>query len=150
MLAITLHEPWATLIARGDKAIETRGWTTRYRGPLAIHASKSDKYVDMWPDLWFDADRNAPVPPPPSYWPHGEVIAIVDLVGVQPTESLKPSAKEKAFGDFSPGRFGWLLQNVRPVVPGVMCRGMRMLWMVPSETKQELKARLCEVAGGGR
>src|SRR5579885_3051649 len=36
--ALTLHEPWATLIARGLKEVETRDWYTSYRGPLAIHA----------------------------------------------------------------------------------------------------------------
>lgn len=40
MKAITLTQPWATLVAIGAKRIETRSWATRYRGPLAIHAAK--------------------------------------------------------------------------------------------------------------
>src|SRR3990167_3828953 len=40
MKAITLTQPWATLVALGHKRIETRSWTTSYRGPLAIHAAK--------------------------------------------------------------------------------------------------------------
>ena len=36
--ALTLHQPWASLIALGVKTIETRSWSTPYRGPLAIHA----------------------------------------------------------------------------------------------------------------
>lgn len=39
MKALTLHEPYASLIAAGIKTIETRGWSTKYRGPLAIHAA---------------------------------------------------------------------------------------------------------------
>jgi hypothetical protein len=35
---LTLHQPWASLIALGVKTIETRSWSTKYRGPLAIHA----------------------------------------------------------------------------------------------------------------
>lgn len=38
MRAITLWQPWASLIAIGAKTIETRSWSTAYRGPLAIHA----------------------------------------------------------------------------------------------------------------
>ena len=38
MKALTLHQPWATLIALGVKTIETRSWRTNYRGPIAIHA----------------------------------------------------------------------------------------------------------------
>ncbi|WP_331281011.1 ASCH domain-containing protein [Brevibacillus thermoruber] len=40
MKAITIHQPWATLIALGEKRFETRSWATKYRGPLAIHAGK--------------------------------------------------------------------------------------------------------------
>lgn len=40
MKAISLTQPWATLVAVGSKRIETRSWQTSYRGRLAIHASK--------------------------------------------------------------------------------------------------------------
>lgn len=40
MRALTLTQPWATLVAIGAKKIETRSWSTSYRGPLAIHAAK--------------------------------------------------------------------------------------------------------------
>jgi hypothetical protein len=46
MKALTLIQPWATLVALGEKQIETRSWDTKYRGPLAIHAGKKiDKSV---------------------------------------------------------------------------------------------------------
>lgn len=46
MKAITIHQPWATLIALGEKQFETRSWATKYRGPLAIHAAKKvDKEI---------------------------------------------------------------------------------------------------------
>lgn len=40
MKALTLTQPWATLVAIGMKKIETRSWSTSYRGPLAIHAAQ--------------------------------------------------------------------------------------------------------------
>lgn len=40
MKALTLTQPWASLVALGAKKIETRSWKTAYRGPLAIHAAK--------------------------------------------------------------------------------------------------------------
>lgn len=39
--AITLHEPWASLVVNGEKRVETRGWKTSYRGELYIHAAQS-------------------------------------------------------------------------------------------------------------
>ncbi|MEK3688583.1 ASCH domain-containing protein [Paenibacillus sp. FSL R10-2736] len=38
MKCLTIRQPWATLIALGEKQIETRSWPTSYRGDLAIHA----------------------------------------------------------------------------------------------------------------
>ena len=40
MKALPVTQPYATLVALGAKHIETRSWSTRYRGPLAIHAGK--------------------------------------------------------------------------------------------------------------
>ena len=40
MKAISLWQPWATLIAVGAKRLETRSWESRYQGELAIHAAK--------------------------------------------------------------------------------------------------------------
>ena len=33
MKAVTVRQPWATLIALGMKRFETRSWQTKYRGP---------------------------------------------------------------------------------------------------------------------
>lgn len=41
MKALSLIQPWATLIVLGEKRIETRSWPTKHRGHLAIHASKN-------------------------------------------------------------------------------------------------------------
>ncbi|GAA0905757.1 hypothetical protein [Pseudonocardia zijingensis] len=37
--ALSVQQPWAECIARGDKRVENRRRNVRYRGPLAIHAS---------------------------------------------------------------------------------------------------------------
>lgn len=55
MKALSLMQPWATLIARDLKRIETRSWRSAYRGPLAIHASKT---FPAWAE---DCARNSAV-----------------------------------------------------------------------------------------
>lgn len=50
MKALSVRQPWAWLLIHGGKDIENRDWHTKYRGPLAIHASKS-----MTRDEYFDA-----------------------------------------------------------------------------------------------
>ncbi|MEK4348992.1 hypothetical protein [Paenibacillus sp. FSL P4-0184] len=52
MKAITIIQPWATLIALREKKFETRSWPTKYRGLLAIHAGKKiDKEACREPEI---------------------------------------------------------------------------------------------------
>lgn len=39
MKALSIKQPWASLIAHGIKDIENRTWATKYRGKVLIHAS---------------------------------------------------------------------------------------------------------------
>lgn len=41
MKALTVRQPWADLIISGAKDVENRSWSTKYRGPLAIHAASA-------------------------------------------------------------------------------------------------------------
>lgn len=41
MKALTIKEPWASLIINGYKKYEFRSWRTKYRGKILIHAGLS-------------------------------------------------------------------------------------------------------------
>jgi hypothetical protein len=43
LTAITLHQPWASLVAKGWKQYETRDWPTNHRGLIVIHAGRKPK-----------------------------------------------------------------------------------------------------------
>jgi hypothetical protein len=61
--ALTLWQPWASLVALGVKSIETRSWSTSYRGPLAIHASKrpaDQSNLRLWMPLHSAMKRTLP------------------------------------------------------------------------------------------
>lgn len=45
MKIISVRQPWASLIVLGFKDVENRSWSTRYRGPVLIHASKRGDQV---------------------------------------------------------------------------------------------------------
>lgn len=80
MKAITICQPWAGLIAVGEKIYETRSWPTKYRGPIAIHAGKSSPLrVPITPGLEEYANHNEKL----GNWlwlPCGGIIAIGELV----------------------------------------------------------------------
>jgi hypothetical protein len=217
MKAITLWQPWASFVGLGVKTIETRSWSTRYRGPLAIHAGSRRPPMMTLPPLihsgtWAEQDahnyrtwhvcetihdpafhgpqpagkrvpksalsptlffpREGPFARPhregtsaieqgsAMYLPLGSVIATCELVEVVPTESLYwtelwpdwawqgsngaplyppqnwlsvrklpivSPVTQRPFGDFAPGRFAWLLDDVQPIEP-VPAKGHQGLW----------------------
>lgn len=81
--ALTIRQPWASLIAAGVKTIETRSWSTAYRGPLVIHAGKT-LYDAADCERFRDALGIEPVAPAAPILPLGAVVAVVDLVDVVP------------------------------------------------------------------
>jgi len=112
MKAITLWQPWASLLACGAKKYETRSWATSYRGPIAIHAATARPSIvlrKVFPLLgeWgyaldYDAKRKflqaiadafedyAPIEDPLSFieeLPLGSVIATAELVGCYPIDA---------------------------------------------------------------
>ncbi len=47
MKALSVRNPWATLIADGEKTIECRTWRTNYRGDIIICSSLRPEFEDM-------------------------------------------------------------------------------------------------------
>lgn len=131
MKALTLTQPWAQLVALGLKRVETRSWRTNYRGPFAIHAAKGMPH-EAWEFAMDEMSLGVAVAP--SKLPRGAIVARARLVDVVPVEDVRDtiSDREHAYGDYSDGRFAWLLEDVRVLGVPVECRGSLGLWTVPS------------------
>lgn len=85
--AITLTQPWATLVAIGAKRIETRSWSTSHRGPLAIHAAKhwtTDERVMCRVQPFKDVLVQGGVKVIPDDLPLGAIVATARLVDCLP------------------------------------------------------------------
>ena len=130
---MTLTQPWATLVAIGAKKIETRSWPTRYRGPLAIHAAKAFP-SEAW-HFCFDWDCLGPFYKNgikgPEELPRGAVLAVCRLVDCIPTSDVIGriyKTAEERLGDYSPGRWAWLLEDVRRLDAPVPAKGRLGLW----------------------
>lgn len=151
MKALSLHQPWASLVAARAKRLETRGWGTSYRGELAIQAGKR----------WDRQQRALALSTPfrealaqhlgcePGQLlhrldelPRGSVVAVAVLVNVVRTDHLGVPEPERSFGDFSPGRFAWVLEAIYPVAPAVPCRGYQGLFDLDPATEAAVRERL--------
>ena len=123
MKAITLHQPWASLVAVGAKQIETRSW----RCPksivgerIAIHAGRGLHFPHN------DEEFNRRVAHYlGAFWGResrgGLVVAtalVLSCIEMTAENSPDwPQGDERLFGDYAPGRWMWNLALVKPVVP---------------------------------
>lgn len=124
MKAITLWQPWASLIAWGEKRYETRSWGTVYRGDIAIHAGLHlEKNVVFWHTIHRDYDLiNVPL---------GMIVAIARLEHVIRIDRgliAREFEKELTVGEWRPGRWAWYLTDIRPLDEPVPARGKQGLW----------------------
>lgn len=154
---LSLIQPWATLIALGEKKIETRSWKTNYRGELYIHAGKKlDSSICNHEPFRTVLSNHGIIFPLPSGYIHdynaftgdiptGMIIAkcqLVDCVkmadwklnnGLRVIEATLENGQvvtgnELEFGDYAPGRYAWILDNIRPLETPIPAKGKLGLW----------------------
>lgn len=108
MKALSVKQPWASLICLGLKTIETRKWATEYRGKLLIVAAKGDDEAAMVQYEQF-LRRNM------DYIPRGEAICIAELVNCRPMmETDEIAAMCKVYDR----AYAWvLLDLIMPITP---------------------------------
>lgn len=121
MIALTVLQPWAQLIADERKFIETRAWKTEYRGPIAIHAGKGLDHLDK--SHWFDyeereIERNT-----------GGIVAVAVLRMMLPSQTARERYPDQIeYGDFSDGRWCWILSDIVKLPTILPARGKPGLW----------------------
>ena len=157
MKALTLHQPWATLIAAGVKTTETRSW-----GPpkslighrIALHAGKQliKSQNGLGAGTW-EMMNTLYGPEWSDRIPRGKIVATARLADARRVVALdletgrarlsgSPARTVLAdpYGDFSPGRWLWLLADVQPCNPPAPARGAQGLWnWEPQEEEDEEK-----------
>lgn len=144
MKALSLHQPWASLVMLGAKRFETRSWRTHYRGPLLIHACKRiPPAAQRLPRIEPFKTTLAPILPDGNVWrlPRGCLLGIVEVVGCLSTEAAskqiymgwnqEEADPEAAFGNFSPERWAWELRVLQRFEIPIPMAGHLRLWDVP-------------------
>ena len=131
MKALSIHQPFASLIATGEKWVENRAWSTSYRGPLAIHASKGSRYLER-EEL--------------KQYPTGVIVAVARLDDCRSIEWLENEARNREIGTagmlvdhvldhpHTEGPWCWILSNVVALDQPIPYRGAQGLFEVPDQT----------------
>ena len=89
MKALSVKQPWANLIASGQKTIETRLWRTDYRGQLLICSSRN-----------------------PAIYPAGFALCTVELVDCR---MMRKADEVAACCPIYGGAYAWVLQNIQRI-----------------------------------
>ena len=116
MKALSIKQPWANLIASGEKTIETRTWATAYRGELALCSSASPRIA-----------------------PAGCVVAVATLIDCRPMTRADEAAAQC---QSEPGRWSWVLSAVRVLPRPVPVKGRLGVFSLDAETERLVRAQL--------
>ena len=128
MKVLSLTEPYATLIKKGTKLIETRSWKTNYRGKLYIHASAT-KIPKEWKENkeLMNLVNNAPLN-------FGNIICKCNLVDcIYMTKDYVENMKKNNYqeyicGVYEEGRYAWVLDNIIPLKVPIKAKGQLNIW----------------------
>lgn len=133
MKALSLTQPWATLVAIGAKRFETRSWGTNYRGPLAIHAAKGfpkDCALLCVEEPFHSALRRAGITGADAL-SRGFILATCELTECLRTEMVIPLIRgtdEEKFGDYGDRRYAFKLENLQLLTIPIPAKGALGLW----------------------
>ena len=137
MKALTLWQPWASLIADGHKPFETRHWPpppSLIGRQMAIHAGKRVER-DAAEDFGYAVDLLLPA---------GEIVCYATLAAAAQVRRVaedgtltvyrvrgdwpRTVVKEDRFGDYSPGRWLWYFTNINKLRFPLQVRGHQGIW----------------------
>lgn len=131
MKVLSIKEPYATLIASGNKLIETRSWKTNYRGELFIHASGTKLAKEYLTNQYVlntikDLDMN-----------FGNIICKVNLVDCiymdqKFIDYIKQNPNEYYLGLYELGRYAWIFEGVELIAP-IKAKGKLNIWNYDGE-----------------
>ena len=147
MKAYTVYQPYAHATVAGIKHYETRPRRTNVRGRVAVHAgnaslkraTKNLSTDEFWRLLWAVNGETV--------LPLGAVVGTVEIVDCVPVEEIMHTLteRERALGDFSPGRFAWVLRNPVMFDKPIPARGQQGWWNWEMQIKhiQKDKCGIC-------
>lgn len=168
MRAITLWQPWASLIALGLKKYETRSWTTSYRGKLLIHAAQRPIDSEGWLVVHQACELSGQEVLGSWVQKYGCIVAITDLTNCLAMEShprlgayyqergdcnvtlhaqnrldailIETVPKlERTAGIWESGRYAWRLESTQQFHEVIPAKGRQGLWVPSTEVIKEVE-----------
>lgn len=164
-MGVSLLQPWASLTAWLVKHLETRSWSTKYRGRLAIAASgrweaeaideahENDAMLRVFATHGIRTLKELPL---------GAIVAVTTLVAVLPTEwvlsidaqrgdeplvveGVDCHPDELRFGNYLPGRYAWVLKDTIALPQPIPIKGALNIWPIVGNPADELAREVAKI-----
>lgn len=131
MKCLSLHQPYAALIALRLKTIETRPWRTQYRGDLLICSTRKP-VVDLDPQFGEWAERAMES----RFGVYGRALCVVRLTHCL---RMKRVDESQALCPVYPGAWAWRLDHIRQLDELPRIRGYPGLFNLPPELRELMR-----------
>ena len=142
--AITLHQPWANLVAHHGKDIENRTWPPPAKligRRIAIHAAKNtpqSRVFAAWDWLEKSGFSLFPaIPPGDKSW--GAVLAVATLEEYRLPAQPETYAHQLGSRWWMRDHYGWILADVVALPEPIPCRGWQRIWYLPDDVAAKLE-----------
>jgi hypothetical protein len=135
MKALTIKQPWATLIMRHGKDVENRSWPTKFRGHVAIHSSSKHSFNEFESALDLIKQRDCGVSADYLKDRLSHLGAILGTAEIY-------DCVQKSDSPWFCGPYGFLLRDVRLLRSPYHCKGKLGFWDIEEGIEQAIAAEL--------
>jgi hypothetical protein len=147
MKALTLWPEWIPAILHYGKRVENRPWRPSCAlSNLALHSGMRvgggqlrQSAIEDVADVATEATGRVVLASDiEAHLTLGAIVALVDVTGYR--QDADDIAEEQRPWFFGP--WGWVLDNLQPLVEPIPCRGHQGLWPVPRDIEAEVMRRI--------
>lgn len=144
MFALTIRQPYASLIIKGVKKLETRSWKPDFYGPIIIHAANAIPEQHLEDVL---AEHNMR---PSLELPRGRILGLAKINQVFKCKDFEEDGDlarmvtptERRMGNFAPNNYAWWILKTKEFHQLLKCPGQPGLW-IPGPTLANRISELC-------
>lgn len=128
MIALSIRQPWAWLILHAGKDIENRGWNTRVRGRILVHAAKvmtRAEYENAMDFAYMECDIDVERLPKFEWLQRGGIVGSVEIA----------DCVNRSASPWFCGEYGFVLRNPE-ILPFRPYKGQLGFFDVPAVAQE--------------
>jgi hypothetical protein len=139
MKAVTIQQPFASLIVAGIKTLECRTWPTDHRGPLVIHVGKQSTMPHDLIVAGYKLLAGIGISPGTAEQLRGKIIGQVTVTACMRADIADHliTADDNRVGIFNAQTYVWVLRQPIEYQDPISCSGQQGIWEITSAIQKK-------------